>query len=112
MRVNRDRDVFLLFARARLRLRCALPSRQQACLAAPAFPVRPANPTATAIYPATAPRVRILTIRRVLRLIFPPAMLANSPSKPSARNPVPAKQTKSAAILPVSTPFPVRTDRF
>jgi hypothetical protein len=112
MRVNRDWDSSLLFALALLRLRFASSSRRLACLAAAAFPVRLANPKATAICRATAPPDRILTIRRVLRLIFQLAMLANSRSKPSARSMIPAKCKKSGAILPAWMPFPPRAHRF
>jgi hypothetical protein len=48
----------------------------------------------------------------VLRLIFQPAMLANSPSKPFAWSMTPAKCRKSAVILPAWMLFPVRAHPF
>jgi hypothetical protein len=112
MHVNRDWDSSSFFAAALLRLRFASSSRRLACLAAAALPVRLANPKATAICRATAPPDRILTIRRVLRLIFQPAMLAHSPSKPSGSNMTSAKCRKFAATLPAWMPFPARAHRF
>src|SRR5208283_1497401 len=112
MHANRDQDLSLLFALARLCLRCALPPRRWAGLAAAVFPVRRVKPTATAICRATAPRDHILIIRRVPHLIFQRAMLVNLLSRPSAWNAETVKHPRSEAILLAWTSFPVHLLRF